>query len=69
MFSGNHGGRKITSGGSAGRSSQDHSPNSASQKPGEHARALEPAVRAHELGGAAHVRGVDGTSPASRSAT
>ena len=59
MFSGNHFGRKIISGGITGRSSQDHA-EQRQPDPGEHAGGRDPAAVAHERGSRAHVGRVGG---------
>ena len=62
MFSGTDGGSSISSGGSAGTRSHDHSAEQREPDVREHARALEPACAADELGGGAHVLGVGGVA-------
>ncbi len=68
MFSGAHGGRKISSGGSSGSRSQGHQPKRASQiRVKTRASAMPPWERTQW---AARVMcGASGLSPASRSAT
>ena len=68
MFRGNHSGRKITSGGSAGMSSHDHSPNSASHmRVNTRVRSNPPDSRTNWA--ARRMWAASGGSPASRSAT
>ena len=69
MLSGAHDGSSISSGGSAGTCSHGQSAEQREPDVREHARPLEPALRADERGRRAHVLGASGASPARRSAT